>query len=186
MMEEEAAVRAIAEHPDAALPRPSRFTHSFPTLREILIGAPCWGLTMALSAWLALWLRENDATFHLKSILVLYGSGGLLAWPPSLFAARYAARGRTTSTRFAAFLLCLVAGTIGATALLFALDYRMFYAQWHAAAGTRTWFFQLAFTSAGAIYQFLVLGVRLYLPLAVLALVVASLALARSDARQRR
>jgi hypothetical protein len=185
-MTEEAAARTIAEIADAALPKPSRFAHSLPTLWEILIGAPCWGLAMALSAWLALWLGENDATFQLKSILALYASGGLLAWPPSLFTARYAAHGRTAETRFAAFLLCLVAGTIGATALLFALDYRIFYAQWHAMAGTRTWFFQLVFTSLGAIYQFLVLGVRLYLPLGIFALVMASLVLARTDARQRR
>ncbi len=31
--------------------------------------------------------------------------------------------------------------------------------------GTRTWLFQFAFTSLAAFYQFLVLGVRLYLPL---------------------
>lgn len=141
---------------------------------------------MALSAWLALWWRENDATFHLRSILALYASGGLAAWPLSLFAARYAARNRSIETRFAAFLFCLAAGTIGTTAFLFALDYRIFYSQWHAMTGTRTWLFQFVFTSLSAFYQFLVLGLRLYLPLGALALALASLLLARSDARQRR
>jgi hypothetical protein len=87
---------------------------------------------------------------------------------------------------FSAFFLCLAAGTIGTTAFLFALDYRTFYAQWHAMTGTRTWLFQFAFTSLAAFYQFLVLGVRLYLPLGAVALVATSLLLARSDARQRR
>lgn len=82
--------------------------------------------------------------------------------------------------------LCLAAGTIGTTAFLFALDYRTFYAQWHAMTGTRTWLFQFAFTSLAAFYQFLVLGVRLYLPLGAVALVATGLLLARSDARQRR
>ncbi|MCA1442396.1 hypothetical protein I6F07_19685 [Ensifer sp. IC4062] len=164
----------------------SRLVRSLPKRRETLIGAPAWALAMAISAWLALWLRGNEADFHLRDILLLYAIGGLLSWPLSLFAARYAAHGRAVETRFAAFLLCLIAGTAGTTACLFAFDYRIFYAQWHAAAGTRTWLFQFLFTSLAALYQFLVLGVRLYLPLGLAALVVASLWFARSDMRQRR
>ncbi|PDT84453.1 hypothetical protein CO676_10545 [Sinorhizobium sp. BJ1] len=134
---------------------------------------------MAFSAWYALWLREHDATFHLESILLLYASGGLIAWPLSLFAGRCLAQDRTIETRFAAYLLCLIAGTIGVTALLFALDYRLFYSQWHAATGSRVWLYQALFTSLSAYYQFLVLGVRLYLPLGAVALLLASLGLAR-------
>ncbi len=84
--------------------------------------------------------------------------GGLIAWPLSLFAARCLSQNRPVETRFSAFFLCLTAGTIGTTAFLFALDYRAFYAQWHATTGTRTWMFQFAFTSLAAFYQFLVLG----------------------------
>lgn len=185
-MDEEAAFRGGVPGAVMDPPMRSRLARSLPSVREVLIGAPCWGLAMALSAWLALWLRENDATFHLKGILALYAAGGLLGWPLSLFAARWLARGRATETRIAAFLLCLIAGTIGTTAFLFALDYRAFYAQWHATAGTRIWFFQFLFTSLAAFYQFLVLGVRLYLPLGAVALAFASLVLARSDARLRR
>lgn len=185
-MEGKAAVRAkvLIAAPD----RPKRFrlAHSVPSLREAILGALCWGFAMALSAWLALWWRENDATFHLKSILALYAWGGLIAWPLSLFAARCLSQNRPVETRFSAFFLCLTAGTIGTTAFLFALDYRAFYAQWHATTGTPTWMFQFAFTSLAAFYQFLVLGVRLYLPLGAVALVATSLLLARSDARQRR
>jgi hypothetical protein len=152
---------------------------AIPSWRETFIGAPAWGLAMAFSAWYALWLREHDATFHLESILLLYASGGLIAWPLSLFAGRCLAQDRTIETRFAAYLLCLIAGTIGVTALLFALDYRLFYSQWHAATGSRVWFYQALFTSLSAYYQFLVLGVRLYLPLGAVALLLASLGLAR-------
>lgn len=163
-----------------------RFVRALPTLREVLAGGPAWALAMALAARHALWLREHDATFQLQGILMLFALGGLIAWPPSLFAARYIAQDRAFETRFAAFLLCLITGTVGVTALLFSLDYRMFYAQWHAAAGSRTWFFQLLFTILSAFYQFLVLGVRLYLPLGAIALVAMSLWLARSDGRQQR
>ncbi|WEX75896.1 hypothetical protein PYH37_004149 [Sinorhizobium numidicum] len=141
---------------------------------------------MTLSAWFSLWLRENDVTFHLRSVLLLYALGGVLAWPLSLFAARFAAQDRAVETRFAAFVLCLAAGTIGTTAFLFALDYRVFYSQWHATTGTLTWFFQALFTSLAAIYQFLVLGVRHYLPLGAVAVGIVSLWLAQRDMRQGR
>ena len=63
-----------------------------------------------------------------------------------------------------AFFLCLTVCTIAATAFLFAMDYRIFYARWHAPFGTLTWVYQFVFTSAGAVYQFVVMGIRLYLP----------------------
>ena len=65
------------------------------------------------------------------------------------------------------------------TAFLFALDYRVFYARWHAPTGSLIWMFQFAFTSASAVYQFGVLGSRLFLPLGLIWLPGASLYLAR-------
>lgn len=117
---------------------------------------------------------------------MIFGFGALLTWWPSLFLARFAALGRRPETRFAAFLFFLSLGTIAMTAMLYALDYRQFYAQWHAPAGTRTWFFQFAFTSLIAFYQFLVLGVRLYLPLGGVILVGVSLWLASRRVSQTR
>ncbi|WP_331374408.1 hypothetical protein [Sinorhizobium chiapasense] len=186
MTSDEQAAKSPALFSDVAPSKRSRFVHSLPKPQEVLIGAPGWALAMAMSAWLALWLRGNEAAIHLREILLLYALGGLLAWPLSLFAARFAAHERAVEARFSAFLLCLIAGTVATTACLFAFDYRIFYAQWHAATGTRTWLFQVLFTSLAALYQFLVLGVRLYLPLGLAALVIASLWLAQSDMRQRR
>ena len=48
------------------------------------------------------------------------------------------------------------------TAFLFAMDYRLFYSRWHAPFGTIVWAFQFVFTSASAVYQFAVLGMRLF------------------------
>lgn len=168
------------------VPYRQRLRRAVPSLSEILIGGPVWALWMALSAWHALWLREHDATFHLQSVLYLYALGGFIAWPLALSAARYVARDRAVETRFAAFLLCLAVGTVATTGFLFCLDYRMFYSQWHAAAGSRMWFFQFIVTSVSAFYQFLVLGLRLYLPLGAIALVLASLWLARDGERRAR
>ncbi|APG84536.1 hypothetical protein [Sinorhizobium americanum] len=177
-MNEQPAARRNVAGPGSRSKR-GRIHRAIPSWRETFLGAPAWGLAMAFSAWYALWLREHDATFHLQSILLLYALGGLVAWPLSLFGGRCMAEGRSIETRFAAYLLCLIAGTIGLTGLLFALDYRLFYSQWHATTGSRIWFYQALFTSASAFYQFLVLGIRLYLPLGALALVLASLGLAR-------
>lgn len=164
----------------------SRFVRAFPTALELVIGTPAWGLLMVGSAWSALWLRESALTFHLVELLMMYGLGGMLAWPLAVFLARFATLGRPAETRFSAYLLCLSLGTIAFTALMFALDYRVFYARWHAHTGSRTWFYQLGFTSLVAFYQFLVLGVRLYLPVGGAALVAASLWLAGSEGRQQR
>lgn len=64
-------------------------------------------------------------------------------------------------------------------ARLFALQYRSYYAEWHASAFTPTWAFEFAFTMLTALYQFVVLGMRLYFPLGFAALVAASIWFAR-------
>ena len=163
-----------------------RMRASLPTLREVLFGAPIWGLVMALSALVALYLRNGAETFHLSSILVLFFAGGLVSWPFALLLGRFGAIGRGRETRFAAFFLCLTLCTIAVTAVLFALDYRVFYARWHAPFGTGTWVYQFTFTSASAIYQFIVMGIRLYLPLGFAALALASLWLTCRTPEQQR
>ncbi|WP_457583275.1 hypothetical protein [Ensifer canadensis] len=179
-----AGAAAKSAHASAPALKRSRFLRAFPSALEIAFGTPAWGLVMVASAWVALWLREGALTFHLVELLVMYGLGGMLAWPAALFLARFATLGRPAETRFAAYLLCLSLGTIAVTAMLFALDYRVFYARWHAHTGTRTWFYQFGFTSLVAFYQFLVLGVRLYLPVGGAALLAVSLWLAGSQGRQ--
>ena len=97
--------------------------------------------------------------------------GAALAWPLSLVSFRFIAYRRPREAAFAAAFLCLSLFTLGVTAVLFAIIYRNFYAQWHGDPFTRLWLLQLVFTSAAAIYQFAVAGVRLYLPLGVAFLV---------------
>lgn len=181
-----AGVEAKADLAPVGVLRRRRLAQSLPTMRELVIGAPLWGGAMAFSAWCGLWLRERALTFHLSELLLIFGFGALLAWAPSLFLARLAALGRRPETRFAAYFFFLSLGTVAMTAMLYALDYRQFYAQWHAPAGTRTWFFQLAFTSLIAFYQFLVMGLRLYLPLGGAILVGVSLWLASERTSQTR
>lgn len=143
-------------------------------------GSVAWGLLMAACAFVSLAMQGRAQTVHLEKILLIFFAGGLLAWIVVLPMARLLTRRRSAETRFAAHFALLSLGTIAATAFLFAMDYRLFYAQWHQPFGTRIWAYQFVFTSAGAVYQFLVMGLRLYLPVGLPVLAGASLWLARS------
>ena len=65
--------------------------------------------------------------------------------------------------------------TVSITGLIFAFDYRTYYSEWHADAGSIAWVFQLVFTTLAALYQFAVLGVRLLFPVGFVALFAVSL-----------
>lgn len=156
-----------------------RFRSARPGLTETFAGALVWGSAMGLSALAALYLRNRLETFNLSLIITIYFAGGALAWPLTLFLARLIASSRTAEARFATAFLALSLCTVSVTALLFAIQYRIFYAQWHSSFGTLTWFFQLVFTTAGAFYQFAVMGLRLFLPFGLAALLAMALWLVR-------
>lgn len=63
--------------------------------------------------------------------------GAVLGWLAALPLARFASHARPPETRLAAAFLFLGAGTAAFTALLFALQYRQFYAQWHPSPSAR-------------------------------------------------
>jgi hypothetical protein len=150
-----------------------------PPYADFLGGAFIWGGQMLVSAMLALYLRNEMETSHTVDLAILYFAGGLLSWPFVLPLGRFFAHGRPIETRFAAFFVSLTTGTILMTAFLFAMDYRDFYSRWHAPFGSIDWIFQFVFTGANAVYQFSVLGVRLFLPLGIVCLLGTSFALAK-------
>jgi hypothetical protein len=152
----------------------------FPPMRVYLGGAVGWGVLMAACAAASLFMQGRWQTFHLLELILLFFTGGLIAWPLALPIARAFTRRRSFETRFAAYFVLLSLGTIALTAFLFALDYREFYSQWHQPFGTRVWLFQFAFTSASAAYQFAVMGLGLYLPTGLPILAGVSLWLAKA------
>ncbi|WP_421913358.1 hypothetical protein [Mesorhizobium sp.] len=137
---------------------------------------------MGTSALTNLLLAGWETPAKIRLISLLFASGGAIAFPVALFLARLVSLGRQREVALAAGLVCLVASTIGLTGGLFALQYRSYYAEWHAPAFTVTWAFQFSFTVLIALYQFAVLGIRLYLPFGFVALAVAGVWFAR---RQR-
>lgn len=161
------------------MPLRARLKASLPSTGTVLAGGPLWGILMALCAATSLYAKDRLWLPADLDILGLYFLGGLFGWTLALPFARFSAAGRRPETRFAAWLLWLAIGTIGVTAGLFALQYRAFYAQWHAPFLSRIWVYQLVFTSAAAIYQFAVIGLRLYMPLGFLLLLAASAIMAR-------
>ncbi len=148
----------------AALPRPL----------ETVLGASLWAAVLAASA--AAWLEINGrfGTSQWRAVVAVFAIGGLIAFPAGLFAARIVAA-KGGARRFAAAFLCLGAASALGVAFVFSMQYRQYYAQWHEPFPTIPWFFQLAFTGAGSVYQFAVLGMRMFFPLAFVALFAFSL-----------
>lgn len=134
---------------------------------------------MGASALINLLMDDWETPEKIRFVSLLYAAGGALAFPVGLFLARLVSRGRHWEVAFAAAFVCLLAATIAFTGGLFALQYRSYYAEWHAPAFTITWAFELVFTGLTALYQFVVLGIRLYFPLGFAALAVASVWFAR-------
>nr|WP_181182622.1 hypothetical protein [Mesorhizobium sp. B3-1-9] len=156
-----------------------RLRAAVPSASEAVVGTLLWGAAMGASALANLLLAAWETPDSIRFVALLYGFGGVLAFPVGLMLARLVSRGRLWETAFAAAFVSLLAATLAFTGGLFALQYRSYYAEWHAPAFTPTWAFEFAFTMLTALYQFVVLGVRLYFPLGFAALVAASIWFAR-------
>ncbi|WP_348785080.1 hypothetical protein [Mesorhizobium sp. KR9-304] len=138
-----------------------------------------WGTVMGASALMALVLADWETPQKIRTVTALFALGGIVAFPLGLIPARFLSYRRQGETMFAAAFLSLAFATVCVTAGFFALQYRDYYAEWHADAFTRIWFLQFAHTFAAALYQFAVLGLRLFFPLGFAALLIASFWFAR-------
>jgi hypothetical protein len=144
-------------------------TSFFPLLwRSALWAAICAG-----SAALNLALAERLASAETAVICATFLFGGFLAWPVSHGANLWLMRPGWSASRCAALrLLLLSAATVAFTALVFAMFQRSYYAQWHGPILSPRWILTFGFTMLAGSYQFLVLGLRLFFPLAFAALLV--------------
>ncbi|MER8502011.1 hypothetical protein [Mesorhizobium sp. M0208] len=158
-----------------------RLRRALPSLRTAFAGALLWAMAMGGSALLNLLQYDWETPAKIRFVSLLYAAGGALAFPIGLFLARLVSLGRHWEIALAAAFVCLLAATIVVTGGLFGLQYRSYYVQWHAPAFTITWVFQFVFTMLTALYQFVVLGIRLYFPLGFIALAVASVWFARQQ-----
>ncbi len=130
---------------------------------------------MALSAATSLILLDWQTEAQIRGISSLFGAGGLVGYPIARLAVAATCRQGTAETRFAAHLLSLTMATICVTATLYALEHRAYFTQWHAPFPSVGWSVQFLFTMLGALYQFAALGLRLYLPVGLPALLIFAL-----------
>lgn len=158
-----------------------RLRLALPTSGVTLVGSALWALAMGASALSSLLFDHWETPGRVRAVVGLFALGGAAAFPLSLTVACLMSRGRGTEAAFAAAFVSLAATTVAVTALLYALQYRSYYAEWHAEAFTLTWAFQFVFTGLVALYQFAVLGIRLYFPVGLTALFAAALWFARSS-----
>lgn len=152
---------------------------ALPSAGTAIAGAVLWGAAMGASAFVN--LDDWETPDKVRFIVLLYVLGGVLAFPVGLTLARLVSRGRHWETALAAAFVCLLGATLAFTGALFGLQYRSYYAEWHSPAFTPTWAFEFVFTMLTALYQFVVLGIRLYFPLGFAALVAASISFARQQ-----
>lgn len=144
-----------------------------------LLGSLGWGLAMAASFLLSIHLFGRATGSHDLALTAVYAGGGILGWLVALPLVHLLTRRQMPQTVLAGWILFLGVITIAATAGLYALQYRYFYAHWHAPFATRIWVYQLIYTTAVALYQFAVLGLRHMLPAGFAMLILLGLVMAR-------
>lgn len=163
----------------AAGPRNGRLRAALPAPLTATLGSCLWGAATGTSALLSLLIEHWETPALVRWVGILYAAGGVIAFPLAWTIAASVAGDRPKQTAFAAMFVSLGSMTMGVTALLYVLQYRSYYAEWHADAFTLTWVVQFAVTTLVALYQFAVLGIRLYFPVGFVALAAASFWFAR-------
>lgn len=149
------------------------------TAGELFAGQLLWAIAMTATVMLGVYLRNRLETPDLLAILIVAFFGAMPGWLTTVIICRGIFFRLGQTGRLAAAFILLGGATIAWTAFFFAMQYRLFYAQWHDPLTTVRGLYQFSFTTAAAVYQFLVLGTPLYLPAGILCLAAASLLIAR-------
>ncbi|MCV0397099.1 MAG: hypothetical protein K5872_21840 [Rhizobiaceae bacterium] len=157
-----------------------RLYRAVPPWPELLLGTLGWAGLTAASSLLSVWRLGWTLPQAFMQVAFLFAVGSAIAWPLAAIAIRLTARSLPPGAAYALAFLVLATTTIGVTSGFYALWYRDYYADWHATVFTTEWAFQFAFTVGGAVYQFLVLGLPMYMPVGFAGLFAASFLLART------
>ena len=142
---------------------------------RVLAPAAVFALGVALSATFTLsqsrgWMSGSEIV-RLASI---YGAGALIGMALAIMVVRFVGRPLSGHGRLLTIFALGLAATVLATGGLLALEYRIYYSQWHAPAFSRIWIWQQVFTTLGALYQYAVMGLRYYGAGAVVVLAATS------------
>jgi hypothetical protein len=134
--------------------------------------AVAWGTLMAASAIIAqTYGYGRDLSAQVVIVAAIYWIGGVLAVVVSWPAVKWARGIEYRIARTALICVFLASATLAVTAGVVALQYRLYYAQWHEAAFSRVWLWQQFFTALGSTFQFAVIGTRFYWPVGAACLI---------------
>lgn len=152
-----------------------RLSNALPSLRVTLLGSVLWAFAMAVSSVItSYFIYGYGIPSQVAGIAAIYFVGALLAFAPALFVAQLIMQRKSTG-RIVLIAVLLALATIAMTSGVMAMVFRSYFAQWHAPFLSRPWMWQQLFTVAGAVYQYLVIGLRFYMPIGIMALIIASL-----------
>lgn len=146
-----------------------RASDALPAPATIIFGSAIWGVVMAATAMIGVWLQNGMIVTNAFAIAGVYFYGGSLAFAPGYWLARLVLGRRGRFVRLIGGALVIALTVHLATSAIFALQYRVFYSHWHADFPDIIWFFQLGFTSIGAAYMFTAGGLIFYWPLSLIA-----------------
>jgi hypothetical protein len=148
--------------------------NSRPSFFETAETALIWGAVVPFCMLADYFLWRHMAPPSASRVAIIFGLGAAFAAPVAFWLAKIIGQ-KNINSAFAATFVLLSIGTLGLTALIFAFDFWLYFSQWHGEVFSGLWTNQFVFTFASAIYQFLVSGLRLYLPFGLIALVLASM-----------
>lgn len=157
--------------PEAILPIKTKV---IPPFGQMLLPGLFWAICCFTAGVVVLvFARGWVVSAQSMQVGLIYAAGAALAVWPSVVIARYFVH-RSSVWRWAILLFLLLGLTTFITACLFALQYRIYFSQWHGEVFSQSWLWQQMFTAAGAVYTYIVLGLRLYIPIALAGLFVTS------------
>jgi hypothetical protein len=142
----------------------ARIRAASPPALPTLAGSLFWALAMSAGAGLSLYVRHWYRAHQAFELILIFFAGGLLAWPLARLASRFAAPEPESSQRIAANILCVAVATSGMTALVYGLYFRVGMTHLHDHDFSIYWIIDFILTVGAAVYQFLVLGLGLFLP----------------------
>jgi hypothetical protein len=146
----------------------ARLGAAIPSPSAVIFGSAAWGALMAIAAIIGIWWRDGMIVISRFAVISLFFYGPAVGFAPGLWLSELLCGKSGRTARLFVGTIVLTLSTHTATAAIFALQYRMFYAHWHAHFPSVVWGFQFAFTTASALYQFTVDSLYIYFPAAPL------------------
>ena len=121
------------------------------------------------------WIVDDNFVFA----LLPFATASLIAGFLTLWFAQAFTNEKPPLAQFAFFFAALCILTVGITALIFAIHFRLSFPQWSAPLFSFKWLERTFFTMMSASYLFSVVGFRLLMPWGLVALSVVSIGFSR-------